>query len=78
MATNVPELKAECARHSLTLEQLASKIGISSTSLYRKMSGKTEFYRNELQTIRDVLYLDDEQFLHIFFDNQLAKTQEIA
>lgn len=76
MATNIPDLKAECARHCITLDKLASRIGISKASLYRKMTGKSEFSRNELQAIRDVLYLNDEQFLHIFFDNKLAKMQE--
>ena len=78
MATNIPELKAECVRRGLTLDELASKIGVSNTSLYRKMSGKTEFSRNELQAIRDALYLNDAQFLRIFFDNKLAKMQETA
>lgn len=40
------------------------------------MTGKSEFYRNELQVIRDVLCLNDEKFLLIFFDNKLAKMQE--
>ena len=72
MATNIPELKAECARHGVTLENLAAKIGVSSTTLYRKMVGKSEFYRNELQAIRDTLGLDDEKFLLIFFNKKLA------
>lgn len=76
MATNIPELKAECVRRGVTLEELASRIGISNATLYRKMTGKSEFSRNELQAIRDVLYLNDEQFLHIFFESKLAKMQE--
>ena len=76
MATNIPELKAECARHGVTLEELASRIGVNNATLYRKMTGKSELYRNELQAIRDALYLDDEKFLFIFFNNKLAETQE--
>lgn len=76
MATNIPELKAECVRRGVTLEELASRIGINNATLYRKMTGKSEFSRNELQAIRDILYLNDEQFLHIFFENKLAKMQE--
>ena len=76
MATNIPELKAECTRHGVTLEELASRIGVNNATLYRKMTGKSEFYRNELQVIRDVLCLNDEKFLLIFFDNKLAKMQE--
>lgn len=73
MATNIPELKAECTRHGVTLEELASRIDVNNATLYRKMTGKSEFYRNELQVIRDVLCLNDEKFLLIFFDNELAK-----
>lgn len=36
MATNIPELKAECVRRGVTLEELASRIGINNATLYRK------------------------------------------
>ena len=42
MATNIPELKAECTRHGVTLEELASRIGVNNATLYRKMTGKSE------------------------------------
>ena len=76
MATNIPELKAECMRNGITLNELASRIGVSNATLYRKMTGKSEFSRNELQAIRDTLYLDDRKFLHIFFYFLLSKTQD--
>lgn len=78
MATNIQELKAECTRHGMTLDDLASRIGINVATLYRKMTGRNEFLRNELQIIRDTLNLNDEQFLLIFFNNKLAKMQEKA
>lgn len=76
MKTNGAELRAECVRKGITLESLASKIGINPTSLYRKINGESEFRRNELQIIKNVLELDDEKFIIIFFTYQLAKTQE--
>lgn len=75
MATNIQELKAECTRHGMTLDDLAAVIGINVATLYRKMTGRNEFLRNELQIIRNTLSLDDEQFLLIFFNNKLAKMQ---
>lgn len=78
MATNIQELKAECTRRGMTLDDLASRIGINVATLYRKMTGRNEFLRNELQIIRDTLNLNDEQFLLIFFNNKLAKMQEKA
>lgn len=76
MATNIQELKAECTRRGMTLDDLASRIGINAATLYRKMTGRSEFLRNELQIIRDTLGLNDEQFLLIFFNSRLAKMQE--
>ncbi len=76
MATNISELRAECVRNGMTLEDLAKKVGIDKSTLYRKMTGKSEFLRRELQTIKDTLSLNDEQFLYIFFAQQLAKMQE--
>lgn len=76
MATNIPELKAECTRHGVTLEELASRIGVNNATLYRKMTGKSEFYRNELQVIRDVLCLNDEKFLLIFLTTNLQKCKK--
>lgn len=76
MATNIQELKAECTRHGMTLDDLAAAIGINVATLYRKMTGRNEFLRNELQIIRNTLSLDDEQFLLIFFNSQLAEMQE--
>nr|DAI56289.1 MAG TPA: Regulatory protein-modification, helix-turn-helix, transcriptional regulator, DNA [Caudoviricetes sp.] len=76
MATNIPELKAECARHGVTLEELASRIGVNNATLYRKMTGKSEFYRNELQVIRDVLCLNDDKFLLIFLITNLQKRKK--
>ena len=71
LKTNVNELKAECVRHGLTLENLSVKIGVNPTTLHRKLSGETEFRRNELQIIKTTLNLNDEQFLSIFFNDDL-------
>ena len=76
MATNIPELKAECIRNNITLEELAARIGINSATLHRKMTGRSEFLRRELQAIKDILHLNDERFLFIFFSYKLAETQE--
>lgn len=64
---NVNELKAECVRNGLTLENLAARIGVNPATLHRKVSGETEFRRNELQIIKLTLKLDNRKFLAIFF-----------
>lgn len=67
LQTNVNELKAECVRNGLTLENLAARIGVNPATLYRKLTGETEFRRNELQIIKLALKLNDKKFLNIFF-----------
>lgn len=68
LQSNINELKAECVRNGLTLENLAVKIGVNPATLHRKLSGETEFRRNELQIIKTTLNLNDKQFLSIFFN----------
>lgn len=67
MQINVNELKAECVRNGFTLENLAARIGVNPATLHRKVSGETEFRRNELQIIKLTLKLDNRKFLAIFF-----------
>ena len=62
------ELKVECVRKNITLEKLASQIGIDNSTLYRKIKGQSDFSRNELQMIREILSLDNDKFLSIFFN----------
>lgn len=69
---NALELKAECVRKEISLETLATKIGINPASLYRKMSGKSDFMCGEIEKIANVLQLNDAQLLSIFFARRSA------
>lgn len=61
------ELKAEIARAGMTYETLARAVGINASSLYRKINGRTDFYRYEIVKITEVLHLDDATMRRIFF-----------
>lgn len=37
--------------NDVSIEKLASIIGISKTTLYRKINGESDFYRSEIQAI---------------------------
>lgn len=64
---NKTELEVELLRHETTVAELAEKIGLNRTTLYRKMaSGK--FDRSEIIAIRDALGLTDADILRIFFN----------
>ena len=61
------ELKIALVRRNMTFEELANKVGIAPATLHRKMSGTSDFYRDEIEQIRVVLNLSQEEVLNIFF-----------
>lgn len=61
------EFKAELVRRGLTVEQVARHLGIDPASLYRKMNGESDFFRNEIDTLRNQLSLSDDDIMRIFF-----------
>ena len=62
------ELQAEMVRNCLTAEALSKKLGINIVTLYRKMNGETDFYRNEIVKIAEILHLNKKAICRIFFD----------
>lgn len=51
----------------LTLEKIAEYLGINSATLTRKMNGKSDFTRNEIEMLRKKLALTTEELQLIFF-----------
>lgn len=41
--------------HNLTITDVAAHLGISTVTLYRKMSGESDFYRAEINLIKQLL-----------------------
>lgn len=60
----------------LTIERLAEIIGINQATLYRKIAGKSEFTRIEMQIVQKALHLSREDLCSIFFADELAETQD--
>lgn len=54
----------------VTLQEIADMLDINLVTLYRKMSGESDFYRNEIETIKNNLNIDNA--LEIFFANKIA------
>lgn len=50
-----------------SLTDVAAAIGVTPATLYRKMSGKSDFYRKEMQDIASYLGLDRDTIDRIFF-----------
>lgn len=66
------ELKAEIARNELTIEDLADKINISRTTLWRRLNNPSEFTLAEIRRIKIILKLSGARILDIFFTDEVA------
>lgn len=62
--------KAAIAAKGTTMRDVAREIHISNTSMSKKVNGKSEFTRKEIQEICDFLEVDDPT--PIFFAERLA------
>lgn len=64
------ELKAQMVRKGVTHEELAKTLGISVTTLWRKIRADGNFTRNEISTMIDYLEIEDPD--GVFFAKELA------
>ncbi|MBQ9047409.1 MAG: hypothetical protein IJ120_05880 [Solobacterium sp.] len=69
---NLQLLKARMVEKGVDDTQIASALGINISTLYRKKSGESDFYRKEIQIIKMVLNLSDEDVRNIFFADCVA------
>lgn len=69
--TNSRKLKAAIVERGLTQEKLADALGIARVTFNNKVNGKTFFTEDELTKIKFSLNLSNEQFLLIFFDDNV-------
>lgn len=60
-------LKYYCNKSGMTLSELAEKLGINYVTLNRKMNGSSDFTRQEIIDIKELLNLDSEQANKVFF-----------
>ena len=65
MDTNM--LKSILVRHGDSVATLAEKMGLSQTSLYRRINGETDFDYKEIKVIKDIYDLSPEDIDAIFF-----------
>lgn len=69
---NINKLNGRMVEMNVTNAQLAEALGIDGATLYRKKAGTSDFYRKEIQKIKDVLKLSDDDVRVIFFDQNVA------
>ena len=72
---NINKLNGRMVEMNITNAQLAEALGIDDATLYRKKAGTSDFYRKEIQMIKEVLNLSDDDVRAIFFDQEVACTR---
>jgi hypothetical protein len=80
--TDTLELDYAIKRAGLDREKVASKMGISITTLFNKLHNKVEFKVSEIVKLKTMLNLNQEQTNLIFFanfvDEESTKTKEVS
>lgn len=66
------KLRAKIVEKGFTMEKLAKILGIDNATLYRKMSMKSDFTRNEIVMIKKILEMTIDEVNSIFFAEELA------
>ena len=70
---NINKLKGKVVEQGMTIEELARKIGVNKSTLYRKIRNKGEtFTIKEANLICKALNLSGQEATAIFFSNHVA------
>lgn len=69
---NVKMLNEKIQQSGLSGIELATILKIDEATLYRKKNGTSDFYRREIQVIKSVLNLTNEEVDKIFFEEHLT------
>lgn len=69
---NANKLKGRIVEMGLSIDKVASGIGINPATMYRKLNGESEFTRDEILALAQVLNLTDGDIISIFFTAKSA------
>ena len=70
---NINKLKGKTVENELTIAELAEKIGLDRSTLYRKLNSEGEtFTIKEANLICNVLQLSKQEAMEIFFSQTVA------
>ena len=62
-------LKKVIQDRGIKVSALADKMGISRQSLHMKLNGERTFNQGEIMSLKTNLFLTDEEFMQIFFND---------
>lgn len=71
---NYHELERVIKDSGMKKSAIADKIKMHRATFHLKLSGKREFTRQELMSLKEVLNLDDDDFIRIFFEYDVGKS----
>lgn len=69
---NLARLKGKMTEFGYSVESLSKALGISHTSLTKRLRGDLPFRLNEIQIMIKIFELTNREILQIFFDIELA------
>ena len=69
---NISELNAEMARQHISIPELAIRMKVSKKLLYSRFKGETSFKHDEICKIINILSLDKQKVLLIFFNDKVS------
>ena len=65
-------LRGKIVEHGMTIGEFCNVAGFARATFDRKLNGKLEFNRDEMERIMTVLGLNAEEMRHIFFPENVA------
>lgn len=65
---NSKALRAQMILKSKSVNDIVIALGISKSAFYRKLSGKSEFDRKEICSLMEILQINNEEAIKIFFN----------
>lgn len=69
-------LEASIKEKFFTKERFADKLGIGRTSLFSKLTGKTQFKQSEILKAAELLGIRKEELSKYFFTLKVLKTEQ--
>lgn len=69
---NVNLLKSQIALKGKNVSEIVKTLKISKSAWYRKISGKSDFTRQEISELMDYLEIETEKAMKIFFDEKVS------
>lgn len=70
---NTAKLRAKRVENGYSMDRLSEKIGRTSKAYENKEKGITEFTRNEIEQLIEILKLSVKEVFEIFFASQLTE-----